>query len=169
MGRQQVERARRYCRRTGGKRGGVSRRGSIWCKRYLRASAAGLKKQTVKRRQCCPLVGELKAAHAYEPILPSSGRAQTCKGLKNLQEPSEDKLGCSPELEGPCRAAATLWVPFCVMALTGSWCCPTGAMVTVCRGAADWLLWMTRLDDPIEVMVGTVSTLTEEEEETKEG
>lgn len=56
-----------------------------------------------------------------------------------------------------------LWVPFCVMALMGSWCCPRGActMVTVCKGAADWLLWMMRLEPPTEAMVGTVSTLTE--------
>lgn len=57
-----------------------------------------------------------------------------------------------------------LWVPFCVMALMGSWCWPTGAgcsMVTVCRGAADWGVWMMQLEPPIEVMVGTVSTLTD--------
>lgn len=34
-------------------------------------------------------------------------------------------------------------------------------MVTVCRGVADWELWMMRLEPPREVMVGTVSTLTE--------
>lgn len=43
-------------------------------------------------------------------------------------------------------------------------CC---TMVTVCRGVADWELWMMRLEAPIEAMVGTVSTLTEEEEEHK--
>lgn len=40
-------------------------------------------------------------------------------------------------------------------------------MVTVCRGVADWLVWMMRLEAPIEVMVGTVSTLTEEQEEER--
>lgn len=39
-------------------------------------------------------------------------------------------------------------------------CC---TMVTACR-VADWLLCMMRLDAPMEVMVGTVSTLTEEEQ-----
>lgn len=34
-------------------------------------------------------------------------------------------------------------------------------MVTVCRGAADWGVWMMQLEPPIEVMVGTVSTLTD--------
>lgn len=33
-------------------------------------------------------------------------------------------------------------------------------MATVCRGGADVTLWMMRLDPPMEVMVGTVSTLT---------
>lgn len=33
-------------------------------------------------------------------------------------------------------------------------------MVTVCRGGADVTLWMMRLEPPMEVMVGTVSTLT---------
>lgn len=28
----------------------------------------------------------------------------------------------SPEPTGPWRAVVTLWVPFCVMALMGSWC-----------------------------------------------
>lgn len=40
-------------------------------------------------------------------------------------------------------------------------------MVTVCRGVAAWELWMIRLEGPIEVMVGTVSTLTEDEEQTQ--
>lgn len=39
-------------------------------------------------------------------------------------------------------------------------------MVTVCRGVADWVLWMMRLEPPIEVMVGTVSTLTERRTQT---
>lgn len=33
-------------------------------------------------------------------------------------------------------------------------------IVTVCRGGADVTLWMMRLEPPMEVMVGTVSTLT---------
>lgn len=41
-------------------------------------------------------------------------------------------------------------------------------MVTACR-AADWLLWMMRLDAPMEVMVGTASTLTEEEQRLRPG
>lgn len=38
-------------------------------------------------------------------------------------------------------------------------CC---TMVKVCSGVADWVLWMMRLEPPIEVMVGTASTLTED-------
>ena len=62
----------------------------------------------------------------------------------------------------------TRWVPFCVMAFIGSWCCPSGAcctMVTVVRGAA-WELWMMRLTPPIDeaVMDGTGSTLTTDRE-----
>lgn len=58
----------------------------------------------------------------------------------------------------------TRWVPFCVMALTGSWCWPSGPcckIVTVVNGAA-WELWMMRLTPPIEVAVmdGTDSTFT---------
>lgn len=40
-------------------------------------------------------------------------------------------------------------------------------IVTVCRGAADGPVWMMRLEAPIEVMVGTVSTLTEEQQEER--
>lgn len=39
-------------------------------------------------------------------------------------------------------------------------------MVTVCRGVADVALWMMRLEPPMEVIVGTVSTLTKVDKDT---
>lgn len=60
--------------------------------------------------------------------------------------------------------AATTCVPFCVMAFTGSWCCPSGAcctIVTVCMGVAAEV-WRIRVAAPIEavVMAGRGSTFT---------
>lgn len=62
-------------------------------------------------------------------------------------------------LPEPCTAVTTC-VPFCVMALTGSWCWPT--IVTVCMGP-DCDVWRIRAVPPIDeaVMAGTGSTFTE--------
>lgn len=57
-----------------------------------------------------------------------------------VQPPGRGSPPPSPELAGACRAVVMLWVPFCVMVLMGSWCCPRGAcctMVTVCRVGAE--------------------------------
>jgi len=92
---------------------------------------------------------------AWKPAL--ENKADVCPRLLLVVLPCD-----SPALVGPWRAVVMLWVPFCVMALMGSWCWPMGAcctMVTVCRGVADWELWMMRLEALTEV--GAVSTLTE--------